>query len=310
MRPHVHRLHYGGDRRIEGGVVEATSSGPLIPRRRLGAALRELREGRGETLQQTSRALLFSPSKLSRIENGQAGEPNPRDMRDLFAHFELPGTERGAELEALADAGRRPGWWQVPPYDMPSRVDTFISYESAASRIEAYEPAVISGLFQTHDYATEVLTRLAPWIDADAVALQVEIRMRRQQENRRRVPRPSELHVMPETVLRRQVGSPSVMRSQLDALLEASEDSLVELHIIPFSAGLYEAVQLSATTVFIFDHVDDLDVVAIERDKSVQFLEKTDSVRHYRDVIARLAESWLDRAGSRSFIDDIRTQLW
>jgi transcriptional regulator with XRE-family HTH domain len=289
--------------------VTTSSTGPLIPRRRLGAAFRDLREARGETLQQTAKALMFSPSKLSRIENGLAGEPHPRDVRDLIAQFSVNGS-RAAELEQLAEQSRAPGWWQVPPYDMPSRLDTFISYESVANRIEAYVTGVLPGLLQTRDYATEVLSRLAPWLDAAAVALQVDIRMRRQQESLARHPRPSTLYAMPESVLRRAAGSPAVMRRQLDALVEASTDPLVELHVIPFSAGIYEAVELSTTTVFTFDHADDLDVVAIERDRFVQFLEKADDVRHYRHVIARLADHWLDRASSRSFINEMCTKLW
>lgn len=289
--------------------METTSTGPLIPRRLLGAAFRELREARNETLQQAAHACLFSPSKLSRIENGLAGEPNPRDVRDLVAHFAVE-SDRVAELEALAQAGRVPGWWQVPPYDMPSRVDTFISYESTATRIQAYEPAVVPGLLQTRGYAEAALTRLAPWLDADAVALQIDIRMRRQLEHHRRAPRPSTLYAIPEAVLRRGADSPAIMRDQLDVLVEASRDPLVELHVVPFSAGLHHAVQLSTTTVFSFDNADDLDVVAIERDRSVQFLEKTENVRHYRDVIAGLAAYWLDRAQSRSFITTIRSEIW
>lgn len=289
--------------------METTSTGPLIPRRLLGAAFRELREARGETLQQAAHACLFSPSKLSRIENGLAGEPNPRDVRDLVAHFAVDA-DRVAELEVLAQAGRVPGWWQVPPYDMPSRLDTFISYESTATRIQVYEPTVIPGLLQTRAYAEAALTCLAPWIDADAVALQVEIRMRRQLEHQRREARPSTLYALSEAVLRRGTGSATAMSNQLKALVDASTDPLVELHVLPFSAGLYDALALSTTTVFSFDNADDLDVVAIERDRSVQFMEKAETVRHYRDVIAHLAAFWLDRDQSRSFIDDIRIELW
>jgi transcriptional regulator with XRE-family HTH domain len=289
--------------------METTSTGPLIPRRLLGAAFRELREARGETLQQAAQACLFSPSKLSRIENGLAGEPHPRDVRDLLAHFDVADA-RAAELEQLADDGRVPGWWQVPPYDMPSRLNTFISYESTATRIQMYEPTVIPGLLQTRSYAQAVLTHLAPWIEGDAVALQVEIRMRRQLEHQRREPRPSTLYAISEAVLRRGIGSTAAMSDQLKALADRSTDPLVELHVLPFSAGLYAALALSTTTVFSFDDADDLDVVAIERDRSVQFMEKADTVRHYRDVIARLAAFWLDRDQSRVFIDDIRTELW
>jgi transcriptional regulator with XRE-family HTH domain len=289
--------------------MTTSSTGPLIPRRRLGAAFRELREGRGETLQQTAKALMFSPSKLSRIENGLAGEPHPRDVRDIIAHFGVDDTD-AATLEQIADDGRIPGWWQVPPYTMPRRVDTYISYESSAAHIAVYAPNYVPGLLQTRGYASGVLTRLAHWLDADAVSAQVDIRMRRQDEHRRRDPQPRTLYAVSEAVLRRGTGTPEVMRCQLDALIEASRNPTIELHILPFSTGLHHATELSTTTVFTFDDVDDLDVVAIERDTSVQFLEKTDNVRHYRDVIARLADFWLDPADSRAFVDDMKNQLW
>lgn len=288
--------------------MTTSSTGPLIPRRRLGAAFRELRDARGETLQQTAKALMFSPSKLSRIENGLAGEPHPRDVRDLISHFDA-SAEQAVVLEQIAEAGRVPGWWQVPPYDMPSRVDTYISYESSATHIALYGPHVIPGLLQTRDYAFEVLTRLAPWLDADAVAAQVDIRMRRQAEHLQRDPRPRTLFALSEAVLHRGSGT-RVMQDQLEAVLNASIDPLVELHILPFNAGLHHAAELSTTTVFTFDDVDDLDVVAIERDRYVHFLEKADDVRHYREVINRLADYWLDPADSRAFVDKIKVLLW
>src|SRR5687767_7194771 len=136
---------YGVAQRRSGGRAVATAdAGPLIPRRRLGAAFRELRVARGETLQQTATALLLSPSTLSRIENGLAGEPHPRDVRDLIDHFEVNG-EYATALKDLAEAGRQPGWWQLPPYEFTGDIDTFISYESAASSIREYSPTLVPG---------------------------------------------------------------------------------------------------------------------------------------------------------------------
>lgn len=288
--------------------MEPTSTGPLIPRRRLGATLRDLREGRSETLQQTARALMFSPSKLSRIENGLAGEPHPRDVRDLIAHFDLEDSAQAVGLQDLAEQSRQPGWWQVPPYDMPTRLDTFISYESSASRIEAYVPTVVPGLLQIRPYAAEAIGRLVPHLTPPEVGHQTEIRMRRQQEHLRRSDRASALYVVPETVLRRHAGSVTTMRQQLTALVETYDDPLIDLHVIPYSSGVYEAVELSTMTIFEFADVADSDVVAIERVRFVQFMDKPETVQKYRDVIHRLSKYWLNRADSRKFIDDVRSR--
>ncbi len=288
--------------------MTTTNTGPLIPRRRLGAAFRELRESRGETLQQTAKVLMFSPSKLSRIENGLGGEPHPRDVRDILAHFAVDGTADGHRLEALAEQSRVPGWWQVPPYEMPSRLDTFISYESAASRIEAYVPTVVPGLLQTREYARECIHQLVPHLDHEAVEHQVEIRMRRQQElNRRELP-PTQLYAIPETVLHRRVGSPDAMREQLETILATFDNPLIDLHVIPFSAGIYEAIEVSTLTIFTFDEEGHFDIASLERVRSVQYMDRPESVEKYRRVVSRLADHWLDRSESRAFIERVRNK--
>jgi transcriptional regulator with XRE-family HTH domain len=290
--------------------VSIVSTGPLIPRRRLGAAFRELREAKGETLQQTARALMFSPSKLSRIENGLAGEPHPRDVRDVLSHFGLDHTEQGAELDDLAAEGRRPGWWQVPPYEMPSRLDTFISYESAAARIDAYVPTVVPGLLQTADYARATIERAVPHLTSGAVEQQVELRMERQRQLGMREEPPRQWYVAPETILHRQVGSAATMRAQLSALVDAFDDPLIELHLIPFSAGIYEAVELTTITIFGFADEHDSDIVAIERVQYTEFLDKPQTIEKYRGIFSRLPHYWLDRSESRAFIERVVRERW
>lgn len=280
--------------------MASASTGPLIPRRRLGAAFRELRESRSETLQQTAKALLFSPSKLSRIENGLAGEPHPRDVRDLIEHFTING-EHATALRELAEAGRQPGWWQLPPYEFTGDVDTFISYESAASRISEYSPMLVPGLLQTRRYAREVVARVAPAWTTEHVEIMVEARLERQRRMQERgTPR---IHVMDESALRRLVGSAEIMHEQLTALADEFDRSDIECHIVPHSAGFYEALELTTTTAFLFDSNEDLDVVSIERIRYVDFLDKTRSTQKYKEILARLSDFWLSTAASREFID-------
>ena len=286
------------------------STGPLIPRRRLGAAFRELRDARGQTLQQAAKALMFSPSKLSRIENGLAGEPNPRDVRDLINHFELTDTPRAAQLEELAEAGRVPGWWQLPPYDMPSRLDTFIAFESAATGIDTYVPAFAPGLLQTPAYARAVLQATAPHLSPDDVDHQVELRLERQRQLRTGRQPPQQLYVIPETVLLRWAGNPVDMRQQLTTLIEANDDPFVDLHVIPFSAGMYDAIEMSTITIFELDEIGEDTVVGIERVQYTEFLDKSATVEKYRAVIERLSNYWLGSSESSAFIERIRHEKW
>jgi transcriptional regulator with XRE-family HTH domain len=287
------------------------NSGPLIPRRRLGSAFRELREARGETLQQTAKALMFSPSKLSRIENGQAGEPHPRDVRDLLTHFDVTEADRVLELEDLAQAGRTPGWWQGAGYTISEDLNKLIGYEYAATRIRSYSPAVVPGLLQTRSYATDTIKHFLPDLSAAEVAHQVDVRIERQRQLSS-VPeneRSTHWYVIPETVLHRQVGSPQTMQEQLKALIEASEDPRIDLYVVPFSAGLYEAVEVTALTVFSFAPPNN-DIVMIERIGHVDFFDRPRTTKKYNSVLDRLSEVWLDQRGSRDFIAKVRREKW
>jgi transcriptional regulator with XRE-family HTH domain len=283
--------------------VATGDTGPLIPRRRLGSAFRELRESRGETLQQTAKAVMFSPSKLSRIENGVAGEPHPRDVRDLINHFGLAETTDAAYLAELAEAGRRPGWWQAPPFEFGGDLDTFISYESAASRIREYSGTVVPGLLQTRAYAREVFTTFRPDLTAAEIEQLVDGRMERQRRLTRRPVRAPRLHVSPETILHRRVGSPATMFEQLTVLLEAQDDPTVDFRIIPYSSGLYEGVDLTTVTLFEFESSKDDDVVAIERIRHTEFIDRHRVVAKYEEILGRLSDYWLDESASRDFVE-------
>jgi hypothetical protein len=250
---------------------------------------------------------MISTSKLSRIENGQ-GELRPRDVRDLLAYFGMDGTPEGAQLQEWAEQSRIPGWWQDGAYRMPPQLDTFISYESAASRIEDYSPVVVPGWLQTPDYAAETLRRLAPSLSANEVAEQIELRMERQRALSERADPPELLIALPETILHRVVGSPAVMRAQLDALLTHADDPLVDVRVIPFTAGLYHAMQ-GGFAIFHFADEHDPDVVAVETVSSTQFIDVEDQVLHHRESMRDLRNYWLSRTDSKDFIRRFRVGL-
>ena len=67
--------------RRDGSSVPEVRS-PTVRRRELGALLRKLRNQNGLTVDQVAERLLFSLSKVSRMETGH-GVATPRDIRDL-----------------------------------------------------------------------------------------------------------------------------------------------------------------------------------------------------------------------------------
>src|SRR5262245_20864289 len=90
--------------------MAANVRGPVLARKRLAQALRDLRVQRRYTLDHVAGELLISVSKLSRLENAQ-GLPQLRDVRDLAAFYGLDGTADGESLMRWARDGRQKGWW-------------------------------------------------------------------------------------------------------------------------------------------------------------------------------------------------------
>jgi Domain of unknown function (DUF5753) len=112
--------------------------------------------------------------------------------------------------------------------------------EASASAIRACEHVVIHGLLQTEEYAAWVIREfLGELYASQQTDRRVELRMKRQELLTR--PRPPELAILhDEATLRRIVGSPAVMRRQLQHLADLAERPNVILNVLPFAAGVRE----------------------------------------------------------------------
>ena len=103
----------------EGGVTGVPASGsPTVRRRELGTLLRALRTRKGWTAEQVAGRLMFSPSKVSRLETGQRGA-SARDIRDLCDLYEVDGEERQHLVDLASEGSSEPGGspWacRIPP---------------------------------------------------------------------------------------------------------------------------------------------------------------------------------------------------
>src|ERR1700758_4133842 len=159
---------------------------------------------------------MISTSKLSRLENAQ-GRPLPRDIRDLIRHYRIEGTPQAEQLEEWVEAAQRPGWGTDYDEDGGGPLDTHLAYEVDAVVARVYTIPFVPALLQTLDYARVVFREMEQRSEREIREL-LEIRVQRQQALRRRESlKPLRLvAVMYETALRQIVGSPSIMRGQLD----------------------------------------------------------------------------------------------
>src|SRR5581483_3969666 len=84
---------------------------PTVRRRELGTLLRKLRNDKGLTVEQAAEQLMFSMSKLSRMETGH-GAATARDIRDICLLYGVTDEAERDRMMKLAAEGRQQAWWQ------------------------------------------------------------------------------------------------------------------------------------------------------------------------------------------------------
>src|SRR5690242_8526815 len=207
----------------------------------LGTHLRRLREDAGISRTDAGWAIRGSESKISRLELGRVGF-KVRDVEDLLALYKLEDEVERDRLLQLAREANNPGWWQRYDDLTPNWFHSYLGLEMAADLIRTFELQFVPGLLQTPEYAKAVIQlgrQDVPLPKAEVDRL-VSLRMSRQEVLTRQ--RPARLWaVLDESVLRRPIGSPQILRNQLEYLIEASRRHNVTLQIIPFDKGGYTA---------------------------------------------------------------------
>ncbi len=253
-------------------------SSPTIKRRRLAAELRRLRQASKLTIDQVAEALEWSPGKVSKIENARVSVL-PRDARRLLDLYGLQdGPERDLML-ALSREGRERGWWAQYGEAVPEWFVTYVGLESEAARISAYQSEYVPGLLQTHDYAVAVSRAALMNVPDGEIEKQVAVRMERQ-ARLDGDDAPQLWVVLNEAVIRRVVGSRSIMQEQLVKLVDASQQANISLQVLPFSAGAHPAMD-SAFRILSFATPTDSDIVYLEHPTCSLYLEKPDEVARY-----------------------------
>jgi hypothetical protein len=240
------------------------------------------------SVKQVTEHLLCSASKVSRIETGHRGA-TLRDVRDLCDLYNVRDQVERDRLMTLAREGKKQGWWQS--YDLP--YSNYVGLESEAIFIKDYDSAVVPGLLQTADYARAMFKSPLPEpglpeITNEIVDQRVAARLRRQDLLTREGHKLDFWAILDEAVIHRLVGTPKVMREQLNYLAETADLRNVTLQIIPYSAGAHPALD-STFNILTFEGVAP-EIVYVEGLVGKVYLERPEDVDRYRRVFDRLSE--------------------
>ncbi|MFY1654474.1 helix-turn-helix domain-containing protein [Solwaraspora sp. WMMB762] len=267
------------------GHQEYAAGGPTVRRMQLGARLRRLREAKGISREDAGWTIRASESKISRMELGRVGFKE-RDVDDLLTLYGVADHVERSELITLARETNQPGWWH--PYGdlLPTWFQYYLDLESAASLIRTYEIQFVPGLLQTEEYARAVIDIGFSESGVREVDRRVELRMARKRVLDR-AGAPRVWAVIDEAVLCRPIGGTRVLRGQIEALAEASEQPGVRLQVVRFRSGGHAAAG-GAFSILRFPEQELPDVVYLEHLTSALYLDKREEVDRYAAAVGRL----------------------
>lgn len=273
-------------------------------RRQLGAMLRKLRARQGLTLEEAYRRVDVSKATVSRYET-QSGPVKWILVDALCREYGATDTERDAIVKLAKDA-RQQGWWSSFADAIPESMNLLLTLEAEAVSENHFSCVYVPGLLQTRAYSTALQRANEVPLESTEIERLVDIRMKRQEILTRT--KPLRLWaILDESVIRRVVGSPEVMREQLDRLLEANESPHITLQVLPFSQGAHAAAL--GSFVIIGGPQPALDVVYVDFHTGSLFLEKEAELERYRLAFDYLRAQALDMEASSALIHRARKEL-
>ncbi|MCX4747831.1 helix-turn-helix domain-containing protein [Kitasatospora sp. NBC_01287] len=200
-----------------------------------GVELKFHRERQGLSQQDLATKVHCARSLIGMIETGQrapADDEFPRRCDEVLNTGGSLGRMWTSILDEEAKAAKT--------------LDTYTEIEQAATAIRHFQLQWLPGLLQTEEYARTLFELDIPG-QPDAIEDRLSVRMSRQN---RLSGEDSLMYtaLIDESALRRTIGSPALMRRQLEHLLTAGERPNVVIQALPFSAA--GAYPFDASVIF------------------------------------------------------------
>ncbi|MDR7280878.1 helix-turn-helix domain-containing protein [Catenuloplanes atrovinosus] len=294
----------------------APAPSPIVRRRRLGQALRRLRETAGLTGDQVIERIGWaSASKLSRLENGRS-RPDLGDVLDLLDLYGVSGPSRDELIAITRDAGNTRAWLRAYPVMTPQQRD-WAELEAGCVDIREYAPCHIPGLLQTPEYARLRLVSARPLANPgvdgqnpEALENQIHARIARQALLTRRLDAPRYDAVLEDTALTGRAGPPEILRGQAAHLRRIGSLPNVTIRILPNSATIANWYLVHTSfSMYRFADPQDPETVAVETLERDMFVNEPHEVRHYATVYDWLRDAALSPEDSMDWLTEAAETL-
>ncbi|MFF3512874.1 helix-turn-helix domain-containing protein [Streptomyces sp. NPDC002573] len=189
-----------------------------------GFELRRHREAAGLTQRQLGEIINYTGSLVGQIETARK-LPTPEFSERVDAALGTGGLL--SRLVQLVMRSQLPAWFRQ-----------VAELQARATGIYAFESHMVPGLLQTRAYARTVLGAL----DQTDLDDRTAVRLDRQRIFEKEEP-PVYWLVLFESALHLQIEGPTTMREQLARLLSFEDDPLINIQVLPFSAGAHAGLQ-------------------------------------------------------------------
>ncbi|MFJ3665543.1 helix-turn-helix domain-containing protein [Streptomyces sp. NPDC090106] len=264
--------------------AEPDSDGEFL--RCFGRQMKLLRESAGLTQAQLGERVGYGEAQIAAVEQGRR-IPKP-DLIDAADRAVGARGVLGAMKEEVAKA-QYPGFFRK-----------FVSYETEAAELHAYDAHLVNGLLQCEDYMRAVFEMWRPLLDVETVEQRVLARLDRQRLLCRR-PKPLLSFVIEEHVLLRPLGGQEVRRAQLEHLLLLGHERHIEIQVMPTDrdehagvAGPFTLILTGAGRRMAYTEVQSHSALCMEPAK-VQGFESTYGVLRAQAKTPRESLAWIEK---------------
>ncbi|WP_081842641.1 helix-turn-helix domain-containing protein [Actinomadura welshii] len=255
-----------------------------------GTELRGKREEAELTGKQLADALGCTPQWISTMESGR--KVSEQSAHDLDTFFKTDGIFY--RLWKLA------GDIEIEPI-LPPGFTEYNAREKKADSIHVYNALLLSGLFQTEDYARSIFRDVEKSVAEELIQKRMERREIMTGQNAPRI-----WLTLDESVLHRVIGSRDITRNQFAYLLECGRRSNVMLNVVPWSAG-YHAGLAGSFTILGFN--DGTNIAYTESAGEGMLFEKPTRVTSYVVRYELLKAYALPIEESRALISTVMESL-
>ncbi|WP_413753436.1 helix-turn-helix transcriptional regulator [Streptomyces sp. R-74717] len=197
------------------------------PQAAFGARLRRLREERGWTQDHVGALVGCTGRHISALETGRKSPTLPFSRR----------VDVALDTTNTADSFERE-WREIKHGNLLEGFPEYVGYEGRATEIRLFQIGIVPGLLQTQEYA-KALANGDVWrgsITPEQAEERVSFLAQRQAALTRARP-PMLIVVMDESCIRRPIGGPEVMESQIQKLADFAALPNTVLQVAPFGIG-------------------------------------------------------------------------